>query len=776
MAPNPCSNWFTRLGPIALVLAPVVFSAIGLRSELTYSPHLNDSAFHAEMVRYATAQFQADHFPLDGWFPYLGLGSPLFLHYQSLGAMLTGLLGVVIGANRAFSLMLYLLVVAWPIAVYLAGRVFGWSRWESGFAALIASFVVSATGVGYEQISYLWKGYGVWSQAWAMWTLPFAWAFSWRAIDKGRNYLPAALFIALTTAFHFETGYLAFIPVLLWVLVRPSRLVERVKRAVVVGAGGFCLVAWAIVPLVVYRSWASIDEFLQQGPDVRSYGARRILSWLFTGQIFDHGRIPVITILAAIGFVACLVRWRRDTRGRALVLVFLVSLLLFFGPVTWHSLYHLLPGSSDIFTRRFIIGVQLSGIFFAGTGAVVLGQLALTGARLVFQGGVEKWFAPGWRQVVASTLIFGLIVGATAPMWTRIASTDSADASLIATQRSYSREQSEVNDLVATMNDIGGGRVYAGMSFWGWGSRFRVGWVPVAEYLSNDQVDEVGFTNRTSSLMSDPEAYFNDANPADYALFGVRFLILPAGHKAPRGAEFLQQAGPYQLWELPHNDYIQVVDTYGPPLHETKAYMGADTASFVRSKLAGEHLYPVVAFGGRAAAAPTLAPGEPHRTLPGSVIGATENLAEGQAAAVVQVHRTSVVLFKVTYDPGWTATVDGKPAPTEMIAPAYVGVRVGPGQHVVVFQFRAFSYYPELFVLALVAALALGFGPSLWKRREKLRRETAGFTARRSGAGKGAGAEDAAPGRPSGKDGAGSGGDRRARGADGRSRPRGLPA
>jgi hypothetical protein len=38
----------------------------------------------------------------------------------------------------------------------------------------------------------------------------------------------------------------------------------------------------------------------------------------------------------------------------------------------------------------------------------------------------------------------------------------------------------------------------------------------------------------------------------------------------------------------------------------------------------------------------------------------------------------------------------------------------------VVFSYRAFSYYPELFVLALLALLALGCGPWLWARREQL--------------------------------------------------------
>ena len=59
-------------------------------------------------------------------------------------------------------------------------------------AAMLSPFVSSPTGVGYEQISYLWSGYGLYSQLFAMWTLPFAWAFSWRAVEERRFVLPAA--------------------------------------------------------------------------------------------------------------------------------------------------------------------------------------------------------------------------------------------------------------------------------------------------------------------------------------------------------------------------------------------------------------------------------------------------------------------------------------------------------------------------------------------------------------------------------------------------------
>jgi hypothetical protein len=68
-----------------------------------------------------------------------------------------------------------------------------------------------------------------------------------------------------------------------------------------------------------------------------------------------------------------------------------------------------------------------------------------------------------------------------------------------------------------------------------------------------------------------------------------------------------------------------------------------------------------------------------------------------------------------------------------MIAPAFVGVRVGPGRHVVVFSYQAFSFYPELFVLALLAALALSCGPWLWARREQLIGALGGAIGKRAG-------------------------------------------
>src|SRR6202042_349142 len=112
-------------GPWCLVAGVVVWNLVNLRAETLAVPYLDDGSVHEQMVRFATVQLESGHLPLTTWFPYLGLGSPQFLHYQSLPAMLTGLIGMVVGPDPAYRWSLYLLLCAWPISIYLAARLFG---------------------------------------------------------------------------------------------------------------------------------------------------------------------------------------------------------------------------------------------------------------------------------------------------------------------------------------------------------------------------------------------------------------------------------------------------------------------------------------------------------------------------------------------------------------------------------------------------------------------------------------------------------------------------
>ena len=62
----------------------------------------------------------------------------------------------------------------------------------------------------------------------------------------------------------------------------------------------------------------------------------------------------------------------------------------------------------------------------------------------------------------------------------------------------------------------------------------------------------------------------------------------------------------------------------------------------------------------------------------------------------------------MAYDPGWHAWVDGRPLQVQMLAPALVGVELGPGTHNVVFRYQGFAWYPELWALGVLGLLGMG--------------------------------------------------------------------
>ena len=675
------------------------------RAELTPVPYLDDSSVHEQMVRAAVARLQGGHLPLTSWWPYLGLGSPQFLHYQALPSMLTGLLGLGIGGDAAFRLSLYLLLALWPLPVYWSARVLRLGRGPAALCAAASPFLATAVGVGYEPKAYVWIGYGVWAQLWAAWALPLAWAWTWRAAQDRRAVPWAVGFVALTVALHFETGYLALIAVPFLAALAPGPWRGRVTRAAAVGAGALAVSGWVTVPLLVQGKWAATNEILRHTPLENGYGARRVLSWLFTGQLFDAGRLPVVSVLGAVGLVVCVYRWRRDGPERALVALLGMSIVLSFGRTTFGRLTVLLPGSTDIFMRRFMMGIELAGLYLAGIGAAALAGALARAAGWLLPQVARLCTTPAGRIVpVAAAGLLGF--GVLAPAWLQTGSYASANAADVATQHAADGAQgAQVDRLLAVVRAQGGGRVYAGMPS-NWGSRFTVGYVPVFKYLENNDIDEVGYTLRTASLMTDPEFYFDESNPGDYALFAVRWMILPVGHPAPVPAALADSAGPYQLYRLPDRGSVRVVDTIGV-LSADRTDVGTMSVPYLESDLAGEGRYLSVSYAG-ADPAPLTAPGAARPAGPaGTVLVEADHLATGGVRATVVAHRRAAVVLSASFDPGWTVTVDGRPATTIMVAPALPAVVVAPGRHTVVFSYGGFGAYDVLFALAVLSAAAV---------------------------------------------------------------------
>ena len=683
--------------PLSIVAGAVTWNLVNLRALTVGVAYLNDSSLHAQMVRFATAQLRAGHLPLTSWFPFLGEGSPQFLHYQSLPAIATGLVGLAVGPDAAFRWSVYLPLSLWPISVYLSARAFGAGRPAAAASAAMAPFLVSATGVGFEQHAYVWTGFGVWTQLWAQWTLALAWGFSWRAIRDGRGYFRAVLLTALTVALHFETGYLALSVLLVWPLVAGRPLLVRLRRAAVVLGGSLLASAWVIVPLVAQRGWAAVNEPLQGSGLVNGYGARRVLDWLVSGQLLDHGRMPVVTVFAALGFGLAWLAWSSDADARALLVALAVCLLFAFGRTTFGSLVDLIPGSADLFFRRFMMGVQLAALLLAGRGAAWLaaGCVRLLRARV-----------PRWPPGLSAAAAVVAAVAVLAPAWLQLGAYDRHDGAAIAAQRrSDDTEGAELDRLVAAIERDGGGRTYAGMPS-NWGQDFTVGAVPVFKYLESRDVDEVGYTLRTASLMTDPEYFFDERNPGDYRLFGIQYLIIPTGARPPVLARLKLRAGPYSLWTLPGAGGVLNAGTIVGTVSADRGDIGMRSIPLLNSRLAQADDYLRVTYGqpgGRESPLPQPSPATPA----GTVLAESDKLQQGLVAASVRMRRAGVVVLSASFDPGWTATVDGRPQRAEMVAPALVATTVAAGAHRIIFRYRGWQNYPLLFAVGAAALVAL---------------------------------------------------------------------
>jgi Gpi18-like mannosyltransferase len=704
--------WPDRWAPRALVGITCAFLFATLRAETKLAWNFNDSALHMQMVRWAGGQIREGRVPLDGWYPYFALGSAHFHHYQSLPHTLTAYAAYITGQSdsRTYLWIQYLMLALWPVVVYIASRLLDWGRWTAASAAAVSPLLVSASGYGYEHGSYIWRGYGVYSQLWAMWTLPLAWGLSWRAVSRGNRYAAAAAAIAFTIAFHFITGYLALLTVAAWVIVLGSRnFPQRVMRGAVVGLGGLVIAAWVLVPLISDAKYVTESAYYTGTIFNDSYGARKELGWLFTGKLFDSGRFPIITLLFFAGFVVCVARARREVRARALLGAFVLSLLLWFGRATWGGLIDVLPGMRDVQIQRFIAGVHLAGILIAGVG---LGWVVRTAYEQSLR------LAGGRNVLVAGAAPIALAIALLAPAWVERAHYDRWGAVLLHNQQRYdATDGRDLDKLVAIIKKAHDGRAYAGLRGT-WGPTFTVGYVHVYAWLADRDVDAIGFTFRTlASLSTDVEASFDENSLAQYQMFNVRYLLLPMNRNPSVPAKLVAVSGPYRLFEVKTSGYFQVVDR-APAIAANRTNLDAATAAFRESNLALRNIYPGIAFAGGPAPPPTFTGPNPPPGRPGQVLTQSNRLQDGVFDATVHANRRAVVLLKASYDPRWTVTVDGVQQKPVMMAPSLVGVEVPPGRHVIDFRYKPYQHYT---LLLSIGALSL-LGLALFPRRDELRR------------------------------------------------------
>jgi hypothetical protein len=217
--------------------------------------------------------------------------------------------------------------------------------------------------------------------------------------------------------------------------------------------------------------------------------------------------------------------------------------------------------------------------------------------------------------------------------------------------------------------------------------------------------------------MTNPEYYFDDRNPSDYRLFGIRYLILPADGQPPVRARLAMRSGPYSLWTINDASWVQAGQIVGEiPANRTN--VGARSRPLLGSGLAADGAYLSVRYGpggGGDGRLPTV----PSQSSAGTVSAESADLDNAEAAATVRMRRPGVVVLSTSYDPGWTATVNDRPQLTRMVAPALVAADVPAGTDHVVFRYHGYRHYLGLLALSGLTVIMLAAAPVCLRRTRR---------------------------------------------------------
>jgi hypothetical protein len=725
--------------PFSLVVALVGWNAWSMWPELLRVSSLNDGTFQLAYLRWATERLRAGRTPFDGLFGQLGLGFPIFHHYQVVPHLLAAPVALLFGAENTWRWSQFLLLATWPLCVWWGARQFGFGRWAAAIAAMASPFLVSLNGYGFERGSYLWRGYGMWTQVFGMWCMPLALGAAWRALRDRRSLLLPSVLLAVTLCSHVLTGYLTLVVVMVFGVVVPLAATRgdggvgpwaKARLAVLARAAAMAVMtaalsAWMLLPAFRDRVWVRNSL-----PDhtfwTDSYGARRVLWWLVDGGIFDHGRKPVVTILVLVGLVCAVARCRRDGAARASLGVFGASLVLFFGRPTLRGLVDLLPVHTELFLHRMVVGVHLGGLFLAGYGVEQVVQWLLAAYRrwraawighpladegvdgeaepTAAQRELEAWepfFLGAGAAVAALVLVLGMW-----PLARQARSTDGEEHTWITEQRQSDR--TEGRDLATLLARTDGNRVYAGPQGDG-RFHFTLSSVPGPLALLDHGALGVGFGGRVPAITEPTESSFDGGNEAAYELFDVRWLVLPVTAEPPTFAVPVATSGALRLYRVGTSGWLRVVDT-DQVITTTVDAVAKDSAAFVAGDGALRHLYPLLAMNGRAPGTPTVvSPISTDAGSPGTVASVDARIDDGVVSGVVDLRRRGAVVVPISFHPRWHARVDGKAVPTQIVAPGLLAVTVGPGHHTVELRYNPvpISTTAAWFVLGVVLCAAV---------------------------------------------------------------------
>ena len=641
---------------LALIVAiPMLATAIALAPEVTIPvPSVNDDMLHYLFITNASNVLATGGNVFDHWLSQIDLGLPQFLFYQHLPHLFVIALQRLTLDNvdllTVFNVVRYVLLVAFPLTVFWSMRRMGFSHVASAISAAVASLLSGGQLYGFEYDSYVWRGWGMYTQLWAMHLSFITLACVYTALNTGRGMALAIIAFSALVLSHLVYAYMMAITILVILLIGMNRAnaPTRVVRLGLIGGLAAVISSYMWLPFIGFIPFDNATPYLQPYK-YDSFGAPQILSWLASGQLFDVGRLPVLTLLLAVGIVAVVVARRRPA---VLVLVlFVVWLVLYFGRPTVAFLVDLLPLADSLLLHRFIGSVDLAAIVLMGVGGAWLWMLITRTGRPI-----------GLLAGTAAALLLLAPVIQERFSW--------YDLNTAWMRRSQVAVTADANaaSIIATLKALPPGRVFAGLPAT-WGPRIHDGDVPFYDLLPFYGIAGAPPPTEAMSLNSDYIWDFNDRNLAQYDLYNVRYVVAPTGLAMADFLKPLKQAGPYTLYEAPTSGYAEFVNIVGwePVADQTALF--TRNRPWVNGNGPAQKNYVAYDYPSDSA----VASGRPAPGCPDGGQILSQDVGLERFAFVVNCSVDSPLVIKATYHPNWQVQIDGQPAKTFMLSPSYIG-------------------------------------------------------------------------------------------------------
>jgi Bacterial membrane protein YfhO len=726
-----------------LTLAPALHHGLSLgpydilsRSGLTKVPGVTirntDSGDQvSEMISWSTqawSQVHHGHVPL--WNPLSGLGLPLAFNWQSAVFSLPALVGYLFPLHLVYTVQIILTLVIAGVGAYVLGRVLG-------FGVLGCATV----GTVYE-LSGAFMGWLGWPHAsvmsWAGWIVAVC-ILVVRGRHRARHVAELAILIALAL-YAGEPEIFAililsvavFVAILLMAKdVGISRRVRALRTIIDLSLGavaGFALAAPLVLPglQVLGRSNRSSGNLFAGTEVSKALPAHDLVHVLVQGYnglpiagnevfgdaVYTDTAAYVGVIAVALAVLGVIRTWRRPETAGFVVLALVTLVIVFLPPL--QLLFDHLPLVQTIDWHRDLMVLGLCAAVLAGAGmdvlvrsgdkrttqfqlaAVLAGGLLVLGLLWLFgAGGLSRLETTLRRDsltwpLVTSSLALICVLGLAA--WTRTKPTRSQrgfpspgqltgfallileTAFLVAggaqLWSSSTNGATPTPSVTALRKAVGNSTVGFGVFTCYAGPMYSsLGILPEANVLFG--VHEFDFydpilprayieswaeVSRTRPVVPIYNSFCPALQTADQARrYGIGFVLVPSGDPGPTGAVFDERLGGEDLYRIPNSaDAVLVPDSGGGTMPPDGA-----TGTLV----------------------------EVSRPSPSSLRVTTAS------------NRPGLLRLRVTDEPGWHATIDGRPLALEPFAGVMLQAQIPPGHHAV-----ELRYWPTLFTVGLIVA------------------------------------------------------------------------